>query len=142
MQTVGQINNFFFILDDLLFGARGIFKINHLYLADHDRIRAFHAEAACLPDDFRRRTHRGNNGRLLHGHGYHIIFAVNQKIQAYAERQAENADHIFNHFIRLLGVQEAAAFIQKIIILVVQKSLLLQDAQALLYSVFIKPGQP
>ncbi len=73
--------------------------VNDLHLADHERIGGRGAESAAGAGQFCHERRAGHHRRLLERHGDEHIPPVDPEIQGNPQRQAVQADHIFDHVV-------------------------------------------
>ena len=113
VKAVCQVENFL-----LAFHERGscrldVVQIDNLNLPDQYGIGRLGDEAAMLPDQFRCRTQRGDDRRLLHCHGHHVSPAVDHQVHPQAQRKADDTDNVFHHLVGGGEIQRMPAACQR-----------------------------
>ena len=106
MQAVRHRQDRVLLPEDRRFGSLGVGKLGDLHLADHARRVGVRLEPATLADDLRGERHCRDHGSLLHRHGDQDVLAVDEEVEANAERQGgafPQAVHLVARQLELFG---------------------------------------
>ena len=85
--------------EDTLHRGGRIAAADDLDLARHDRVVGDDLEAAGVAHQGSRVADGGDDGGLLDHHRHHIVAAVDEEVEADADGQFEEADHILDHLV-------------------------------------------
>ena len=133
MQAVGEVEDFLLAPEQRPPRPLGIGHVDDLHLADEHRIGDLGAIAAGKPRRARRAGQAGDDGRLLDAQGHHVVAPVDEEVQADAERQAEDADHVLDHLVRDLALQRMLAGTQRLQVVVRDQPAFVQRGQPILH---------
>ncbi len=105
--AVGQVDELLLLRQDFGRRSRDIAQIEHLDLADHQRLGGLGVEAAAGARQAGGETRACHHRRLLDDHRHQHVAAVDHEVGGDAQRQRVGADHVFHHLVGLFQGQAA-----------------------------------
>ena len=127
-------------LQQRLLRLGGVRHVDHLHLANEQGLGAAGEKAPLAAHQLGGGAQRRHDGRLLHRHGHHVVFVVDEKVEAQAHGNAQHADDIFHHLVGVGRGQDLLLAQQKLGVGHADDIALTQKGDALMHAAFVKLG--
>ena len=117
------------------------YKRASLFLTDLDRIGARGGETAGGAGGLGGEAEGGDDRRLLHRERHHVILAVDQEVDAEADRHAHDADNVLDHGVGVAQVEDGLTVDESLVVLRRQQTAVAHRAHALLHRQLVERGE-